>query len=122
MGADQIDPYNRFVSFSLSGKAKKMNFGLKCVLLALSLPAVLGLGSCPSPAVKEDLDLLPYLGTWHEIERNYNPYESSKRTCAKTNIQQVNVKSCSVSCTTYNVMFNSTWEFNGKTDDLITYG
>merc|ERR1712200_46835 len=65
----------------LSGlPAIEMN-GLKVLLAlaALCLPAEMAFTSCPSPDVMENFDLKPYLGTWYEMERNYNPAESSAR-------------------------------------------
>ena len=45
----------------------------------------------------------------YEIERNYNPSESSKRKCIKTEINPMNENG-------YNVHFNNTWMVGGTPD------
>lgn len=90
------------------------NFSLILALVAVCVPMVLA--TCPSPDVMEKLDLQQYLGTWYEIERNYNPSESSSRKCCKVDIQPLNDKSG------YNVHFNGTWVVGGFPDSLDVKG
>jgi len=91
-----------------------MALGWQFYIVALCLPAAFAL--CPKPAVKEDFDLNQYLGTWYEIERNYNPAETSKHECGKTTISQIDSKDG------YNVMFNTTWQYRGKLQNQVTKG
>jgi len=98
-----------------------MASALNCLLLALCLGLAyaeprIDFKSCPSPAVMESFELSDYLGTWYEIERNYNPFETSKHSCGATTISQVDSKFG------YNVMFNSTWNVKGKNQGLVTKG
>jgi len=71
--------------------------------------------TCPSPPVMKDFELTKYLGTWYEIERNYNPAETSKHTCATVVVSQIASKD-------YNVMFNATWKYRGNDRRLIVNG
>lgn len=90
-----------------------MAFGWQYYLVALCLPAAYAL--CPSPPVQEDFDLTKYVGTWYEIERNYNPAETSKHSCGMTKISQIDSKD-------YNVVFNTTWKYRGEIRRTITKG
>jgi len=92
-----------------------MAMAWKCLMLALCLPAALAFKSCPSPPVMKSFDLNKYLGTWFEIERNYNPYETTKHTCGKTVVSTVDMRD-------YNVMFNTTWKYRGEIKGNIING
>lgn len=92
-----------------------MSLKLCLAIVGLCLPMTLAFGRCPSPAVMENLDLEQYLGTWYEIERNYNPSESSKRKCIKTEINPMNENG-------YNVHFNNTWMLGGTPDEMVVKG
>lgn len=63
----------------------------------------------------KDFDLTKYLGTWYEIERNYNPHETSKFTCGKVIVKEIQTDE-------YNVEFNSTWITHGKTRVTVVNG
>lgn len=85
------------------------------VVVAFCFSAAQAWGKCPSPAVMEDFDLQQYLGTWYEIERNYNPSESSERTCIKTKVESLNA-------TDYNVQFTMSWNLGMLEDKLAIKG
>jgi len=109
----------KFDSFDslLSGLPAIEMIGLKVLLAlaALCLPAEMAFTSCPSPDVMENFDLKPYLGTWYEMERNYNPAESSARKCVRTTIKPLNE-------TGYNVHFNLTWVVNNVFESQVVKG
>jgi len=92
-------------------------FALVCCVLALGMPAVMALDfdTCPSPPVMNNFDISKYLGTWYEIERNYNPAESSKHRCGTTHISQLDSND-------YNVMFNTTWKYRDTTRRQVIKG
>jgi len=83
------------------------------LLLAVCLPAALA--HCPSPPVMKDFKIDDYLGTWYEMEHNYNPGENSKQSCGKSEISKVDADK-------YNLVFNTTWKYRGKTTRQVVQG
>ena len=53
------------------------------------------------------LNISTHFESRFEIERNYNPYETTKHTCGKTVVSTVDMRD-------YNVMFNTTWKYRGE--------